>query len=211
MDDNRFVLEMDGNALPIETIKAPDQKEAVYSNLPETITANSDTEGSELSDEGGQVLVQNTSDSDTPYVVRGALLRCSCGTHKRRLDLRKDHGMVFTDEDGNMFPMATTADCLLETEDEANANIKYFGICKNTLNPPTTDNIYLVGENGEGRIKGPKCDLSIDKEKGWQRIKEDAKLNESNLLTMDSILICRRCALVEIETNGMEYTDNTEE
>ncbi|MCI8409044.1 MAG: DUF4280 domain-containing protein [Lachnospiraceae bacterium] len=61
------------------------------------------------------------------YLTRGVRLKCSEGTHTRRLNIPKDHGMriVAADQyDGH--PYVTCQDC--EVGDDK--NICYFGICK---------------------------------------------------------------------------------
>ncbi|WP_284345840.1 PAAR-like protein [[Clostridium] colinum] len=62
------------------------------------------------------------------YLVRGALLKCRCGSHERKLNILKDHG-VYVEEK----PLAHKLD-KLEFE-----NIMSFGVC-------SSDSKYLKSE-----------------------------------------------------------------
>lgn len=60
------------------------------------------------------------------YLVRGAVLRCSCGSHSRKLNLPMSHGIYIGEN-----PMVNELDC--EVGD--NANITAFGVCNAEGNP----------------------------------------------------------------------------
>ena len=73
-----------------------------------------------------QLELEKGEEIQFPYLVRGAELYCSCGTHKRKLNLPTCHG-VYT----NGKPMMHEEDC--EVGDDK--NIPSFGICQSEENP----------------------------------------------------------------------------
>ena len=88
------------------------------------------------------------SDDGDKFLVRGALLKCSCGSHPRRLNLMKDHGVTVDLKDGydKGHPFVHEMDCV----PGPNGNIDYFGVC-NMLpkNSPTAISLQAVNEKGE--------------------------------------------------------------
>ena len=64
--------------------------------------------------------------SENYYLTRGARLKCSEGTHTRRLNIPKDHGLrIIAADQYDGHPYVTCQDC--EVGDDK--NICYFGIC----------------------------------------------------------------------------------
>lgn len=64
--------------------------------------------------------------ADKIYLVRGARLQCTKGTHTRRLNIPRDHGMRMISADAyDGHPYVTSKDC----EVGEDKNIDYFGIC----------------------------------------------------------------------------------
>ncbi len=61
-----------------------------------------------------------------PYLVMGAVLRCSCGSHARRLNLPLDHGVYMRG-----LPMIHEEDCLAGE----GCNITAFGVCSSEGHP----------------------------------------------------------------------------
>ena len=150
--------------------------------------------------EGELVNVINSENKEEKYITRGAVLKCPYGSHTRRLNLLEDHGFRFENSDGDdVHPFISEVDCGEE-------NIRYFGIC-NCSTPPDTETVYLVGQNGEGRITGKCCRPEIKQGK-WQQTKEDATLADHNIVMQSSYLICNcgQCK-IQIETDGWEYMD----
>ena len=76
-----------------------------------------------------QYLLEHTGQEYPKYLVRGALLHCRYGSHARRLNLLKDHG-VYTQN----CPLIHELNC--ETAGER--NISWFGVCQSPC-PPTTE------------------------------------------------------------------------
>ena len=120
------------------------------------------------------------------YLVRGAVLRCSCGSHKRKLNLPESHGIYIGEN-----PMVNELDC--EVGD--NASITAFGVCNAEGNPnqksfgrqlldtaigitiplsseiiffrDESKKILLVGEDGKS-VKGYPCTPCIIST--WQNV-----------------------------------------
>lgn len=106
--------------------------------------------------------------SDMVYLVRGAKLNCIYGSHIRKLNLPKCHGVYATGH-----PMVHELDC------KSKENISSFGVCSSPMvsamnpSPPEVvlkkvkydENLNPV-ETGE-LVKGPMCIPMILQEK-WQ-------------------------------------------
>ena len=60
---------------------------------------------------------------DKEYLVRGALLRCSKGSHPRRLNLPTSHG-VYSKEHP-----------IIRKDDYKEENISHFGVCQSSTPP----------------------------------------------------------------------------
>ena len=98
------------------------------------------------------------------YVVRGANLRCTEGSHIRKLNLPKDHAIYITQE-----PLVHKLDCLVGDDE----NITTFGVCNSRgiydlpTRPPTVIlkkckyNNYtgdeMESEEELGNVRGPAC------------------------------------------------------
>ena len=67
------------------------------------------------------------------YVLRGATLKCNCGSHERKLDMLKDHAVYVEG-----FPMVHEPDKELED------NIKYFGVCSSGSPVLKSESVKLV-------------------------------------------------------------------
>ena len=65
---------------------------------------------------------ENTEEQEPqyPYVVRGATIYCTCGTHMRKLDMPVSHGSFIRDK-----AMMNNADCKVGIDQ----NIPPFGAC----------------------------------------------------------------------------------
>ena len=73
------------------------------------------------------------SGGDYKFLVRGAKLRCSCGSHGRCLNLPKSHGVYY-----NGAPLVFESDC----EVGEDANIRTFGVCSSTDHPKKADGLF---------------------------------------------------------------------
>ncbi|WP_297425759.1 DUF4280 domain-containing protein [Clostridium sp.] len=128
------------------------------------------------------------SDEDQYYIVRGAKMVCDKGTHRRKINLPYSHGSYIKGK-----PMMYKKDRVI------GENISYFGIC--TGDCPSSENIYLVGENGQ-TVSGKKCAVTILDD--WMDVKEDALIRGEPALTTDSVLVCKYGGQITFVTTGQE-------
>lgn len=160
------------------------------------------------------------------YLVRGAKLKCSCGSHTRMLNLPTGHGIYVCGK-----AMIHRQDCVVgDTE----ANIPTFGVCSSEGHPSKDsfweefkkkmfygirysiakerEKIILVVEDGSGNVKGYACTpCIIDTWKDvhyTQRIVENGKDREAGnhpaAVTEKSFLVCAYGGLIEPYTSGQE-------
>lgn len=128
------------------------------------------------------------------YLVRGALLACDHGTHARKLGLLESHGSYVCEK-----PQIFSEDCVVDT------NINYFGICT-FGNVPDSENVTLVKYGDEGldgsTVTGCKCCPKIIGK--WRNCKKDNVLNNVQVVTTDSYLVCQYGGLIEPISSGQE-------
>ena len=173
-----------------------------------------------------QLELEKGEEIQFPYLVRGAELYCSCGTHKRKLNLPICHG-VYT----NGKPMMHEEDC--EVGDDK--NIPSFGICQSEENPVNkswfakaggkikdfftgeedtddAEKIILKTEDGQN-VKGYPCTPCIVGT--WKDAYETEKIVRNHTdgtdegdrlcaLTQRSFLVCAYGGLIEPVTSGQE-------
>lgn len=134
------------------------------------------------------------------YLVRGAMLVCQCGSHPRRLNLPRCHGVYMMEK-----PIIRKDDCIV------GKNIEYFGVCSGSTPPEGAETITLTpydknssssGKNAEG----PKCTPQIIEK--WRCTNEESKISgEETAVTIDSYLVCRCGGLIQPVSSGQEYED----
>ena len=73
-----------------------------------------------------QALEADEVPEEYRYLVRGAVLKCSCGSHTRKLNLPVSHGVYIFDH-----PMVNQYDCVVGDDQ----NITTFGVCSAEGNP----------------------------------------------------------------------------
>ena len=142
-------------------------------------------------------------------LVRGALLRCSCGTHPRRLNLSKSYGMYAIDE---QHPKVHQDNCKVGDTN----NITYYGVCKSNCKPEGSHHISLepyVTPDGKktssSKVEGNKCVPIIVG--NWMDPKEDDMIYDMDVdrvipcLTTNSFLVCKYGGIIEVITSGQEY------
>ena len=118
----------------------------------------------ETEEEIANYLREHTENGKLEYLVRGALLRCRYGTHARRLNLKKCHG-VYAHE----HPCIHACNCLVGEGE----NITWYGVCK-APEPPPTEVVHLTkdvprnpqtgdrtGDAPGGHERGHKCQPEI--------------------------------------------------
>lgn len=168
----------------------------------------------------------NGETEECMYLVRGAVLRCSCGSHRRKLNLPASHGIYIGEN-----PIVDEQDCVVGDD----ANITAFGVCSAEGNPnqksfgrqlldgvlsalplvgeaiffrDDSKKILLVGENGKN-VKGYPCTPCIVST--WQNVYEEnliaSQTEESKTLTEQSFLVCAYGGLIEPVTSGQENTE----
>jgi hypothetical protein len=121
------------------------------------------------------------------YIVRGAEMKCTKGTHKRKINLPLGHGAYV-----NGYPLMNKKDKV------QNKNIKYFGICKHGCHEG--EDIYLIGENGKQLPPGKKCCVKILGD--WMKTKDDILIEGEPALTVDSKIICKYGGTISFVTDG---------
>jgi hypothetical protein len=132
------------------------------------------------------------ADTDTQYLVRGAMLICDKGSHPRRLNLPESHGSYVCSN-----PWMIESDCGEE-------NVKFFGVCSSETPPEGAKVQRFEGYQPKGSegtvdpVEGPRCTPDIlDK---WKNC-------HGEVLTMDSYLVCNCGGLITPVTSGQEYQD----
>lgn len=137
------------------------------------------------------------------YVTRGAELRCTCGTHMRRLDVVEDEGYRVANT-AYYHPYIGECQCIAgETQ-----NIKNFGICNGNIKGET---ITLVKDptkkdgGSKNRVTGVRCVPNI-LGKVWFDTNHNISLKkEGELVTGKSFLACSCGGFIEIFSAGEEY------
>lgn len=129
------------------------------------------------------------ADGEKIYIVRGAKMRCSNGTHPRQINLPTSHGSYVKGK-----PVMNKGDNVVDK------NISYFGICKKCTQG---EDIYLLDEKGVQLPPGKKCLVQIIDE--WQNVKDDTLVEGKPALINDSYLICSLYeGKITFETDGQE-------
>ncbi len=189
----------------------------------ETTDNEEEAESEEISvDDYMEMMEEELSSA---YLVRGATLKCSCGSHERKLNVLKDHGVYIKGK-----PM------IHELDMENEKNITYFGVCDSDSKYLDTESVTLEldvkDENGEvvdtKKVTGSRCEPYILCE--WMDTKDDVrivdngdkdpedKLKDGNdvtkghpVVTMNSFLVCRHGGIIEPLTSGQELEEDDEE
>lgn len=140
------------------------------------------------------------------YLVRGALLYCDCGSHKRRMNLPVSHGALVGEDQ----PMVHAGDSL------AGDHISSFGVCSAEC-PPAGEDVYFqkegtFDENGDrktvgfGIVTGPACCPDINGE--WMNAYKATLIADHQnpagvpALTMQSFLVCNHGGIIRAEVSG---------
>ena len=177
-----------------------------------------------------EYLLEHTGQESPEYLVRGALLHCRCGTHARRLNLLKDHGVYTTG-----YPLIHEKNC----ESGDGKNITFFGICRSPAPPPSEIESYIKDiPRGAGGIPtgvapggfeiGHKCEPIIV-DAIWKctyekiRIVDNGDIDPNDraeteieggtpqglsAVTTLSYLVCQWGGLIEPYNSGQGYSDS---
>ncbi len=140
-----------------------------------------------------------------PYVVRGATIYCSCGSHMRKLDMPVSHGSFIRDK-----AMMNKADCKVGIDQ----NIAPFGAChsekKDGIDIKIEDAKDLVpytDENGQPippqlPIEGKLCEPKLAAE--WADAQEDTLVDGKAALTVNCTITCSYGGTIGFMDAGQE-------
>ncbi len=137
---------------------------------------------------------ESTEDQEVhyPYVVRGATIYCSCGTHMRKLDMPVSHGSYIRDH-----AMMNKTDCKVGLDQ----NIPPFGAClsesKDVIDikiEDTKDLVPFTDEEGNPiempvPIEGKLCEPDLDKE--WADAQEETLVDGKPAITVQCTVTCK--------------------
>lgn len=165
----------------------------------------------------------NINSADAEYLVRGAKLRCDCGSHTRLLNLPLCHGVYHIGH-----PVIYQKDAKVGDDQ----NITSFGVCSSSSNPKEKlfgENITLISEdNPDENVKGAPCvPVIVDvewKNPEWNTLiadhvnldGSDENIDPKNrtyypIPTTDSFLVCKYSGLIQPISSGQENVPETEE
>lgn len=166
----------------------------------------SEEERVEKQKEHEESLKERGIEKEEYYVSRGAELRCTCGSHMRRLDINEDDGYRII-QAPYMHPFIGKCQCVAGEEN----NIKNFGICNGTIKSETVTLVKAPNKKDGGksnRITGKGCVPEL-LGKVWFDTNTNAYLkNVGELVTQKSFLVCKYGGFIEIDTSGNEYMGN---
>ncbi len=140
-----------------------------------------------------------------PYVVRGAKIYCTCGSHVRKLDMPVSHGSYIRDK-----AMMNQTDCKVGIEQ----NIPPFGACfsenKDGIDIQIHDATGLVpytDENGNPvepqlPIEGKLCEPKLPAQ--WQGAQEDTLVDGQPALKADCSITCSYGGTIAFMDSGQE-------
>ena len=121
---------------------------------------------------------------ENEYLVRGALLYCTNGTHPRRINLPICHGSYIKGH-----PLLHKNDCKI------GENISYFVVCESETPPEEVED-----------VQGLKCIPDILGE--WRGVKTKTNIiGDFPALAMESYLICNCGGIIQPVTSGQEYEE----
>lgn len=185
---------------------------------------NSENKNTEIKDAlENPESVQNSLFENPEYLVRGAKLRCTCGSHTRLLNLPLCHGVYHIGH-----PTIHQKDAKVGDDQ----NITTFGVCSSSSNPEEKwfgENITLVSEeNPDENVKGAPCvPVIVDmewKNPEWETFiadnvntdGSDENIDPKNrtyypIPTTDSFLVCKYSGLIQPISSGQENVPETEE
>lgn len=140
-----------------------------------------------------------------PYVVRGATMYCSCGTHMRKLDMPVSHGSYIRDK-----AMMNNADCKVGSDQ----NIPPFGACWSETKDgidikieDTKDLVPFTDEEGNKieiplPIEGKLCEPKLGAE--WSEAQENTLVDGKPALTVKCTITCSYGGTIGFMDAGQE-------
>jgi len=184
-------------------------------NIAQVVEEQSATNPPEPSEEDAAVMEQMAAyqaehqEASEAYVVRGALLKCQFGSHCRRLNLPRCHGVYTLKK-----PIVFKRDCKGGMEG-ADINVTTFGVCTSPGNPtsasvclkkeaPRNPDGSFTGDAASGTVTGAPCMPEIIG--AWEDTHGETHIGEEDeeALTTRSFLVCAYGGLIEIIRSGQE-------
>lgn len=163
------------------------------------------------------------------YLVRGATLICSNGSHKRKVNLPKCHG-VYVGENPVLHELECVTEASMFMPGIEKQNVTFFGVCDPIDGePPQTPVVQYIKlkqnskDGQEGVVEGHRCRPEIIGH--WRNTYEATRIvdngdkvpsdraciNENdvspvgqNTVTTDSFLVCKYGGLIEPIDSGQE-------
>lgn len=171
----------------------------------------SEEEQQQIFEERMKESAENYAERQQYHLVRSAMLRCTCGSHCRQLNLRVTHNVF--DQWNN--PLVNEYDSIpiVEGMKDLKYNIPAFGVCNSVDN--TNESIifkkdYLRDESGKkisdermkGNVKGPKCIPEILTT--WLCPHEGTNIDGGCAISLNSYLVCAYGGLIEVLNSGQQ-------
>lgn len=127
------------------------------------------------------------------YIVRGAKMKCSCGSNTRKINLPVSHGSYVKSEE------CKTEKTILNADDKTEENISYFGVCP--LHGKEDDKIDVIDDKGKLITNEKKChpELAV-----WEDTKIDYLVDGKPALTTKSKMYTNCGGIITFETSGQE-------
>jgi hypothetical protein len=141
--------------------------------------------------------------SEEKYVTRLRMAKCSMGTMTNYLNLPKDHGVIFTNEE---FPIMNSNDHVPEQ------HVIHFGRCNSNKNienvasaVKTILNPFLWGSTILKKVTGVGgCKCNPKTFQPWIQDKEDYLIDGAPAITENSQLVCYYGGIITVEPEGTE-------
>lgn len=151
--------------------------------------------------------IENTEEQEViyPYVVRGATMYCTCGTHMRKLDMPVSHGSYIRDK-----AMMNKSDCKVGLEQ----NIPPFGACMSENKDgidikieDTKDLVPFTDEKGNPievpmPIEGKLCEPKLGNE--WLDAEENTLVDGKAAITVKCTITCSYGGTIGFMDAGQE-------
>ena len=146
-------------------------------------------------------LLEEMDMESEEHLVRGAILRCKCGSHCRRLNLPLTHGYMEAER-----PLMNAKDAV------PLQNITYFGVCSSPANKSAGNNILLkkdyerdphgkiISKAVTGNVSGSMCTPIILG--AWKNTQKWTTIDGAPAITPSSFLICQFGGIIEVLDSG---------
>lgn len=137
------------------------------------------------------------------YVTRGAIMKCTCGSHARILDMQRDNGFRFISTDEYPHPFTGAFQC----EFGEKKNIKSFGLCSSKTNPSDKQVTLVVPQENGGtkNVTGILCEACLLGEQWFDTETNTLLPGTGELVTQKSFHACKYGGFIEFYTSGEEY------